>query len=61
MINLFLCTVQGEAGTGNVVEAVRHARTINRDIRKAQSMNPEELYSFAKELQVILILVYVTK
>ncbi|XP_076820906.1 pyridoxal 5'-phosphate synthase subunit SNZERR-like [Clavelina lepadiformis] len=43
---------KGEAGTGNVVEAVRHARAINRQIRQAKAMNPEELYSFAKEIQV---------
>lgn len=42
---------KGEAGTGNVVEAVRHARAINREIKKAQSMRPEELYSYAKEIQ----------
>ncbi|CAK8672140.1 unnamed protein product [Clavelina lepadiformis] len=43
---------KGEAGTGNVVEAVRHARAIYRQIRQAKAMNPEELYSFAKEIQV---------
>ena len=42
---------KGEAGTGNVVEAVRHIRTINREIRRASSMSDEELYSYAKELQ----------
>uniref|UniRef100_H2ZLH7 pyridoxal 5'-phosphate synthase (glutamine hydrolyzing) n=1 Tax=Ciona savignyi TaxID=51511 RepID=H2ZLH7_CIOSA len=42
---------KGEAGTGNVVEAVRHARAISRQIRQAQAMGPEELYSFAKEIQ----------
>jgi pyridoxal 5'-phosphate synthase pdxS subunit len=42
---------KGEAGTGNVVEAVRHMRTISREIRRASSMNEEELYSYAKELQ----------
>jgi pyridoxal 5'-phosphate synthase pdxS subunit len=42
---------KGEAGTGNVVEAVRHMRTINREIRRASSMSDEELYSYAKELQ----------
>ena len=38
--------------TGNVVEAVRHARAMQREIRVAQSMSPEELYSYAKELGV---------
>ncbi|TIA88410.1 hypothetical protein E3P81_03482 [Wallemia ichthyophaga] len=42
---------KGEAGTGNVVEAVRHERQLMSDIRKASSMEEEELYAFAKELQ----------
>nr|XP_002121070.1 pyridoxal 5'-phosphate synthase subunit SNZERR [Ciona intestinalis] len=42
---------KGEAGTGNVVEAVRHARAISRQIRLAQAMDASELYSFAKEIQ----------
>ncbi|KAI8069497.1 vitamin B6 biosynthesis protein [Gongronella butleri] len=42
---------KGEAGSGNVVEAVRHMRTVNQEIRKAASMSPEELYAYAKELQ----------
>ncbi|TPX47093.1 pyridoxal 5'-phosphate synthase (glutamine hydrolysing) [Synchytrium endobioticum] len=41
---------KGEAGTGDVIEAVRHARTLFGEIRKAQSMRDEELYTFAKEL-----------
>jgi pyridoxal 5'-phosphate synthase pdxS subunit len=41
---------KGEAGTGNVVEAVRHMRTINAEIRRAQSMPAEEVMSLAKEL-----------
>ena len=42
---------KGEAGTGDVVEAVRHARQLMSDIRRAQSMTDEELYTYAKELQ----------
>ncbi|CAE6479827.1 unnamed protein product [Rhizoctonia solani] len=42
---------KGEAGTGNVVEAVRHARAVNSEIRKASSMTDEELYTYAKEIQ----------
>ncbi|KAF9262129.1 vitamin B6 biosynthesis protein [Marasmius fiardii PR-910] len=42
---------KGEAGTGNVVEAVRHERAVNSEIRKASSMNEEELYTYAKEIQ----------
>jgi len=43
---------KGEAGTGNVVEAVRHARCIKREIGLAKSMDECELYSYAKKLQV---------
>ncbi|XP_059079601.1 pyridoxal 5'-phosphate synthase subunit SNZERR-like [Tigriopus californicus] len=43
---------KGEAGTGNVVNAVHHARTINREIRLAQSMDDSELFSYAKQIQV---------
>jgi pyridoxal 5'-phosphate synthase pdxS subunit len=42
---------KGEAGTGNVVEAVRHMRTIYGDIRRLQGMDPNELFSAAKEHQ----------
>jgi len=41
---------KGEAGTGNVVEAVRHARTVNAEIRKIKAMDPDELWSYAKEI-----------
>ena len=42
---------KGEAGTGNVVEAVRHARTVFAEIHKLSSMNKDELFSVAKNLQ----------
>jgi pyridoxal 5'-phosphate synthase pdxS subunit len=42
---------KGEAGTGNVVEAVRHLRQLLGDIRKLQGATGEELYAMAKELQ----------
>ncbi|KAL3894563.1 MAG: hypothetical protein SGCHY_005203 [Lobulomycetales sp.] len=42
---------KGEAGTGDVVEAVRHARTVSSEIRKAASMTSAELYTYAKEIQ----------
>jgi pyridoxal 5'-phosphate synthase pdxS subunit len=41
---------KGEAGTGDVVEAVRHARAVMGDIRRLQNMPDEELMTFAKEL-----------
>lgn len=40
---------KGEAGTGNVVEAVRHMRTVTTEIRKVQSASKEELMTIAKE------------
>ena len=40
---------KGEAGTGNVVEAVRHARAVLGEIRRLTSMAPEELMAYAKE------------
>ncbi|KAI7863421.1 pyridoxine biosynthesis protein pyroA [Spinellus fusiger] len=42
---------KGEAGTGNVVEAVRHIRTVTSEIRRASGMSDEELYAYAKDLQ----------
>ena len=48
---------KGEAGTGNVVEAVRHLRTINTQIRRLHSADANELYALAKDLQAPLALV----
>ncbi|MBL8154812.1 MAG: pyridoxal 5'-phosphate synthase lyase subunit PdxS [Anaerolineae bacterium] len=42
---------KGEAGTGDVVEAVRHARTVNAEIRRLTSMDEDELYTYAKNIQ----------
>jgi pyridoxal 5'-phosphate synthase pdxS subunit len=42
---------KGEAGTGNVVEAVRHARTLMGEVRKIQNMDEVELYAYAKDIQ----------
>ncbi len=41
---------KGEAGTGNVVEAVRHMRTMMGEIRRLSALPSEELMSFAKEI-----------
>merc|ERR1711971_255838 len=38
-------------GTGNVVEAVRHARTVTGEIRKLTVMSPDELFVAAKDMQ----------
>ncbi|KAI9470253.1 Pyridoxal 5'-phosphate synthase subunit snz1 [Coemansia sp. RSA 989] len=43
---------KGEAGTGDVVQAVKHMRTMNTQIRHAQSLDKMELYNYAKELGV---------
>jgi pyridoxal 5'-phosphate synthase pdxS subunit len=40
---------KGEAGTGNVVEAVRHMRSITSELRRLQTMGSEELMTAAKE------------
>jgi len=42
---------KGEAGTGDVVEAVRHARTVFGEIRRLGAMNEDELFTAAKNLQ----------
>src|SRR6187455_2589043 len=42
---------KGEAGTGNIVEAVRHMRAVQSGIRKLASMREEELMTEAKNLQ----------
>ncbi|MDW3218891.1 MAG: pyridoxal 5'-phosphate synthase lyase subunit PdxS [Acidimicrobiales bacterium] len=48
---------KGEAGTGNVVEAVRHLRSIMGDIRKIGQADSAELFDWAKQLQAPLPLV----
>ena len=48
---------KGEAGTGNVVEAVRHARAVNKQIRLLQNAEEVELFAFAKEHQCPIELV----
>src|ERR1700716_2440713 len=42
---------KGEAGTGNVVEATRHMRSIRSEMRRLAGLSGDELYSAAKELQ----------
>lgn len=42
---------KGEAGTGNVVEAVRHMRTMNLEIRNIQAASKQELMTIAKDMQ----------
>lgn len=48
---------KGEAGTGDVVEAVRHARAVNSEIRRLTSMDEDELFTYAKNIQAPYALV----
>eukprot|EP01121_Diplochlamys_sp_Union-15-3_P008334 TRINITY_DN2208_c0_g1_i1.p1 TRINITY_DN2208_c0_g1~~TRINITY_DN2208_c0_g1_i1.p1 ORF type:complete len:309 (-),score=63.11 TRINITY_DN2208_c0_g1_i1:49-975(-) len=41
---------KGEAGTGDVVEAVRHVRSVQSEIKKLTSMDEDEMYVYAKEI-----------
>lgn len=43
---------KGEPGTGDVVQAVRHMRRMNAEIRRIQNLRDDELFEAAKELQV---------
>merc|ERR1719389_744243 len=52
---------KGEAGTGNVVEAVRHIRTLHKEIRMIQTMDDDELFTYAKETGAPLHLIQQTK
>lgn len=52
---------KGEAGTGDVVEAVRHARSVHSQIRRIQHMPDDELMSYAKEIGAPYTLVKETK
>jgi pyridoxal 5'-phosphate synthase pdxS subunit len=52
---------KGEAGTGDVVEAVRHARAVLGEIRRLQTMADEELMAYAKEIGAPYELVKETK
>ena len=50
-----------EAGTGNVIEAVRHVRSVLGDIRKLQSLDDDEVFTFAKQIAAPYELVRQTK
>ena len=52
---------KGEAGTGDVVEAVRHARTVLGEIRRLQLMRDDELMTYAKQIGAPFSLVKETK
>ncbi|KAJ6362867.1 hypothetical protein OIU78_003122 [Salix suchowensis] len=52
---------KGEAGTGNVIEAVRHVRSVMGDIRMLRNMDDDEVFTFAKKLAAPYDLVMQTK
>ncbi|CAI5478674.1 unnamed protein product [Closterium sp. Yama58-4] len=52
---------KGEAGTGDVIEAVRHVRSVQGEIRRLKALDEDELYVFAKELRAPLDLVKQTR
>lgn len=52
---------KGEAGTGNVVEAVRHARAVNGAIRRLKAMDECELFTYSKEIGAPYALVKQTR
>lgn len=52
---------KGEAGTGNIVEAVRHARAVNSEVRRLKNMDDVELYTYAKNIGASIDLVRKTK
>merc|ERR1711933_176584 len=52
---------KGEAGTGNVVEANRHIRTLHKEIRQLQTMDDDEVFTLAKEMGAPLDLMMQTK
>ena len=45
---------KGEPGTGDIIQAVRHIRAMNAEIRRVQNLRDDELYEAAKQLQVPL-------
>ena len=47
-----LIRTKGEPGTGDVVQAVRHMRAMNAEIRRVQNLREDELFEAAKQLQV---------
>jgi pyridoxal 5'-phosphate synthase pdxS subunit len=53
--------LKGNAGTGNVIQAVRHARAVFSEIRALKTMRDDELFAYAKELHVPVDLVQQVK
>lgn len=63
MILVIACTLltrhstHREAGTGNVIEAVRHTKAVMGEIRKIQALPERELFAYAKDIQAPIELV----
>jgi len=53
--------LKGNAGTGNVMHAVRHARSVFGEIRQLQALHEDDVFVFAKEIQSPLDLVMLTR
>jgi pyridoxal 5'-phosphate synthase pdxS subunit len=53
--------LKGNAGTGNVLHAIRHARSVFGEIRQLQALDEDEVFVFAKEHQAPLELVQITR
>ena len=56
-----LIRTKGEAGTGNIIEAVRHLRTVQQQIDELQKLNESELKKKATEYRVPLSLIKTVK
>ncbi len=56
-----LIRTKGEAGTGNIIEAVRHLRAVNKEISNLRTYNSQEFEAKAKEMRVPLELVHIVK
>merc|ERR550514_1385067 len=53
--------LKGDAGTGNVMHAVRHARAVFGEIKRLQNLDEDEVFKFAKDIAAPLDLVQLTK
>lgn len=52
---------KGEAGTGNIIEAIKHIRTVNNEIKYLCSLDESEVYNFAKKLRAPIDLILLTR
>jgi pyridoxal 5'-phosphate synthase pdxS subunit len=52
---------KGEAGTGDVIQATSHARAVMSDVRRLQTMDDDEIFTFAKDIKAPVDLVRQTK